>query len=140
MLKQSIARLYTSDVQRQPYIRAPGGMVGTCSEAILEKGLNSSSCSLPFQSAWAGCIGSIWLACRSKKCFQGWWSYLKLALPSVGACCLEWWLYEGLILMAGWFPNADVAVAAMGVGFNTTALTYTISQGMGGKRPCYIVV
>ena len=66
------------------------------------------------------------------KCFHGWWSYLKLALPSVGACCLEWWLYEGLILMAGWFPNADVAVAAMGVGFNTTALTYTISQGIGG--------
>ena len=68
------------------------------------------------------------------KCFHGWWSYLKLALPSVGACCLEWWLYEGLILMAGWFPNADVAVAAMGVGFNTTALTYTISQGVGGER------
>jgi len=35
--------------------------------------------------------------------------------------------------MAGWLPNADVAVAAMGVGFNTTALTYTISQGVGGK-------
>ena len=69
---------------------------------------------------------------RSVKCFHGWWSYLKLALPSVGACCLEWWLYEGLILMAGWFPNADVAVAAMGVGFNTTALTYTISLGVGG--------
>ncbi|CAK0783734.1 hypothetical protein CVIRNUC_006933 [Coccomyxa viridis] len=68
----------------------------------------------------------------SVKCFHGWWSYLKLALPSVGACCLEWWLYEGLILMAGWFPNADVAVAAMGVGFNTTALTYTISLGVGG--------
>ena len=27
---------------------------------------------------------------RSMKCFHGWWSYLKLALPSVGACCLEW--------------------------------------------------
>ena len=106
---------------------------------------------------------------RSLKCFHGWWSYLKLALPSVGACCLEWcafspefspacrtpfarhcqvtctlmcapccrWLYEGLILMAGWFPSADVAVAAMGVGFNTTALTYTISQGVGGE-PCCI--
>jgi len=72
--------------------------------------------------------------CRSMKCFHGWWSYLKLALPSVGACCLEWWLYEGLILMAGWLPNAHVAVAAMGVGFNTTALTYTISQGVGGKH------
>ncbi len=72
------------------------------------------------------------------KCFHGWWSYLKLALPSVGACCLEWWLYEGLILMAGWFPNADVAVAAMGVGFNTTALTYTISQGVGGERPSHM--
>lgn len=70
---------------------------------------------------------------KSVKCFHGWWSYLKLALPSVGACCLEWWLYEGLILIAGWFPNADVAVAAMGVGFNTTALTYTISQGVGGR-------
>ncbi|EIE25012.1 MATE efflux family protein [Coccomyxa subellipsoidea C-169] len=68
----------------------------------------------------------------SRQCLHGWWPYLKLALPTVGACCLEWWLYEGLILIAGWFPNADVAVAAMGVGFNTTALTYTISQGIGG--------
>jgi MATE family multidrug resistance protein len=50
----------------------------------------------------------------------------------VGACCLEWWLYEGLILIAGWFPNADAAVAAMGIGFNTTALTYTISTGIAG--------
>ena len=98
--------------------------------------VKSSACSLASQCALAGCVGSIWLARRSSKCFQGWWSYLKLALPSVGACCLEWWLYEGLILMAGWFPNADVAVAAMGVGFNTTALTYTISQGMGGARHC----
>ena len=40
--------------------------------------------------------------------------------------------------MAGWFPNADVAVAAMGVGFNTTALTYTISQGVGGERPSHM--
>jgi hypothetical protein len=38
--------------------------------------------------------------------------------------------------MAGWFPSADVAVAAMGVGFNTTALTYTISQGVGGEPCC----
>ena len=41
-------------------------------------------------------------------------------------------LYEGLILIAGTFPNADSAVAAMGIGFNTTALTYTISNGIGG--------
>ncbi|CAL8462043.1 g1574 [Coccomyxa elongata] len=66
------------------------------------------------------------------QCLHGWWPYLKLALPTVGACCLEWWLYEGLILIAGWFPNADVAVAAMGIGFNTTALTYTVSTGIGG--------
>lgn len=74
----------------------------------------------------------IFYNCRSMQCLHGWWPYLKLALPTVGACCLEWWLYEGLILIAGWFPNADVAVAAMGVGFNTTALTYTISTGIGG--------
>ena len=55
--------------------------------------------------------------------------------PMCTPCCR--WLYEGLILMAGWFPSADVVVAAMGVGFNTTALTYTISQGVGGE-PCCI--
>ncbi len=70
--------------------------------------------------------------CRTTQCLHGWWPYLQLALPTVGACCLEWWLYEGLILIAGWFPNADAAVAAMGIGFNTTALTYTISTGIAG--------
>jgi MATE family multidrug resistance protein len=69
---------------------------------------------------------------RSWQCFRGWGPYLGLALPTVGACCLEWWLYEGLILIAGCFPSADAAVAAMGVGFNTTALVYTISNGIGG--------
>ena len=53
---------------------------------------------------------------RSWQCFRGWGPYVSLALPTVGACCLEWWLYEGLILIAGCFPSADAAVAAMGVG------------------------
>ena len=46
---------------------------------------------------------------RSWQCMHGWWPYLELALPTVGACCLEWWLYEGLILIAGAFPNPDSA-------------------------------
>ena len=50
---------------------------------------------------------------RSWSALQGWGSYLQLALPSMGACCLEWWLYEGLIIIAGTLPDADIAVAVM---------------------------
>ncbi|KAK9801885.1 hypothetical protein WJX73_007196 [Symbiochloris irregularis] len=64
--------------------------------------------------------------------FQEWGGYLKLALPSMAATSLEWWLYEGLILLAGVLPDAEIAVAVMGIGFNTTAFTYTVSLGISG--------
>ena len=50
----------------------------------------------------------------------------------MGATTVEWWFYEGLVIFAGWLPSARVAVAVMGIAFNTTALTYTTSQGVAG--------
>eukprot|EP00884_Botryococcus_braunii_P010471 jgi/Botrbrau1/19425/Bobra.0338s0051.1 len=60
----------------------------------------------------------------------GWGPLLKLALPSIGVVCLEWWLYEGLVLVAGWMPEPSVAVSVMGIGFNTTCFTFSITLGL----------
>ena len=55
-----------------------------------------------------------------------------MAAPSTAACFLEWGLYEGLILVVGLLPDAQEAVAAMGITLNTTTITFCISLGFAG--------
>lgn len=50
---------------------------------------------------------------RTWRSARGWRAYLASALPCVGASCLEWWAYEGIILLAGWLPSPAAAVAVM---------------------------
>ena len=50
---------------------------------------------------------------RTWRSVRGWREYLASALPCVGASCLEWWAYEGIILLAGWLPSPSAAVAVM---------------------------
>ena len=57
-----------------------------------------------------------------------------MAAPSTAACFLEWGLYEGLILVVGLLPNAQEAVAAMGITLNTTTITFCISLGFAGAH------
>ena len=101
------ARSLTHD----PRVCIPGVSLNcTQSEAELEKrarrmhkaiGISASRpvSGVPIRSAGL-CVNAAtevpaWLLRRSMKCFHGWWSYLQLALPSVGACCLEWVAVRG---------------------------------------------
>ncbi|PRW56780.1 DETOXIFICATION 16-like [Chlorella sorokiniana] len=60
----------------------------------------------------------------SSEALRGWPTYLRFALPSVVMICCEWWTFEVMILMSGWMPNPDVAVATMGVTINTSGIIW----------------
>ncbi|EFN53551.1 hypothetical protein CHLNCDRAFT_58521 [Chlorella variabilis] len=61
---------------------------------------------------------------------RGWGQYLGLALPSVVMICCKWWSFEALILQAGWFPDAQLAVATMGLCSMTNSVVYMLLFGL----------
>ncbi|GLC34912.1 hypothetical protein PLESTB_001177300 [Pleodorina starrii] len=65
----------------------------------------------------------------SVQAFRGWGKYLRIALPSGAAICLDWWTYEAVILMAGLLPDAKVQLGTMGLAFDTHALLFMVVGG-----------
>ncbi|PSC71531.1 MATE efflux family [Micractinium conductrix] len=65
----------------------------------------------------------------SRDALRGWRAYLRFALPSVAMICSEWWMFECVILMSGWLPEPDVAVAVMGICINTSGLVWMVVTG-----------
>jgi len=63
--------------------------------------------------------------------FEGWFQYLRYGGPAAAMICCEWWLFELVILLAGALPNADVAVAVMGILFNLIAIAYMLPMSLG---------
>nr|GMD79293.1 protein DETOXIFICATION 54 [Ipomoea batatas] len=46
--------------------------------------------------------------------------------------CLEWWWYEIVTVLAGYLPNARLAVAATGILIQTTSFMYNIPLALAG--------
>lgn len=68
----------------------------------------------------------------SWRALEGWASYLHYALPAAAMICMEWWIFECVIFMAGSLGEfADVAVAVMGLSFHITSWTYMIPMSLG---------
>ncbi|KAK4723499.1 hypothetical protein R3W88_026278 [Solanum pinnatisectum] len=57
-------------------------------------------------------------------------SNLKLALPSAGMVCLEYWAFEILVLLAGLMPNAKTTTSVVAMCVNTETIAYMISYGL----------
>ncbi|KAG2501547.1 hypothetical protein HYH03_000054 [Edaphochlamys debaryana] len=74
----------------------------------------------PATRTWGGFSG---------QALRGWGGYLKVALPSAAAICLDWWTYEAVILIAGGLPDAHVQLGAMGLAFDTHALLFMVVDG-----------
>ncbi|KAJ9520899.1 hypothetical protein QJQ45_014098 [Haematococcus lacustris] len=72
-----------------------------------------------------------WSGWSLRGAFQGWGQYLQYGLPAAAMICCEWWVFEAVILMSGALPNADVAVAVMGISFHMTACAYMLPMGVG---------
>lgn len=61
---------------------------------------------------------------------HGWTEYLVVAMPSAAMLCLEWWVFEIAVAMAGLLSNPEVSVAAFGIGYQTLTLSFAIPYGM----------
>nr|GMD80833.1 protein DETOXIFICATION 54 [Ipomoea batatas] len=65
-------------------------------------------------------------------CGGGVWSLLRLSVQSCIGICLEWWWYEIVTVLAGYLPNARLAVAATGILIQTTSFMYNIPLALAG--------
>merc|ERR1712176_193223 len=46
----------------------------------------------------------------SRSAFQGWGPYMRLAIPATLQLCSDWWLWEVIAIVVGWF-GAEVQAA-----------------------------
>jgi len=74
------------------------------------------------QSTWPG-----W----SAEAFHEWGLFLSCAAPSIVMVCTEWWSFEMLVIMSGWLPNAQTAVAVMGLCLNLSGAIWMVVSGVG---------
>lgn len=66
----------------------------------------------------------------SMEAFSKWGEYLVYGGPAALMICLEWWAYEVIIIMAGWLPNAEVALSVMGICLNLVGWVYMMPLGL----------
>ncbi|KAA8542218.1 hypothetical protein F0562_023370 [Nyssa sinensis] len=76
-------------------------------------------------------------ACRrtwtgfSKEGMKNLVSFLSLAIPSALMVCLEFWLYEFLVLMSGLLPNPKLETSMMSISLSTSCVVFRIPFGFG---------
>ena len=68
----------------------------------------------------------------SRRAFSGWRLYLGIALPATAMLCAEWWTFEILIILSGLLPSPEVALSAVGVGFQVDVLIFMPTLGFSG--------
>jgi MATE family multidrug resistance protein len=102
-------------------------------------GMGSSGAALALSAANALSLALLLAYIRLRALHAGTWGgwsrdalrgapeYLRIALPSCGMICLEWWCFEIMTLASGRLGTA--AVAAQSVMFNTNAVAYMIGLG-----------
>lgn len=78
---------------------------------------------------FSGTCGRAWSG-FSWQAFHNLWGFVRLSLESAVMLCLELWYFMALILFAGYFKNAQVAVGAMSICMNILDWTLMVSVGM----------
>ena len=66
-------------------------------------------------------------SCRG---FVEWGGFLGLALPGAFIVCLEWWLFELLLLLSGMMPDRENALGACAVLFNLSSVIFMCYLGI----------
>ncbi|XP_010466974.1 PREDICTED: protein DETOXIFICATION 2 [Camelina sativa] len=56
--------------------------------------------------------------------------YFEYGVPSAGLICLEWWLFELLILCSGLLPNPKLETSVLSICLTTGTLHYVIPAGI----------
>ncbi|KAF6264495.1 mate-domain-containing protein [Scenedesmus sp. NREL 46B-D3] len=84
-----------------------------------------------WRSSGSAAQPSGWQGLRLREAARGWCSYLHYGLPCVAMVCLEWWVWEVLVLMAGLLPDAETAVAVMGLSTQLSLLPWMFCYSLG---------
>ncbi|CAH8382844.1 unnamed protein product [Eruca vesicaria subsp. sativa] len=56
--------------------------------------------------------------------------FFQYGIPSAAMVCLEWWLFELLVLSSGLLPNPKLETSVLSICFTTAALHYVIPSGV----------
>jgi MATE family multidrug resistance protein len=67
----------------------------------------------------------------SREAFNDLPAFFKLALPSTIMICLEYWSFEGLVLLSGLLANPQLETSTLSICLTTLALLYMIPYGVG---------
>eukprot|EP00041_Stephanoeca_diplocostata_P029195 m.856061 g.856061 ORF g.856061 m.856061 type:complete len:544 (-) comp23511_c0_seq1:3708-5339(-) len=57
--------------------------------------------------------------------------YATIMLPAGALWWMEWWSFEGLTILVGLLPNAEIALGAHGTIFNVLVTTYQLFTALG---------
>ncbi|KAK3446334.1 hypothetical protein EUGRSUZ_A02048 [Eucalyptus grandis] len=83
----------------------------------------------------------------SMRAFKGIWPYFKLTVASAIMLCLEIWYFNGLVLLAGFLPNATIELDTMSICMNywnwdlqfmlglSTAASIRVGNELGAGHP-----
>mmetsp|Transcript_27021 Transcript_27021/g.73044 ORF Transcript_27021/g.73044 Transcript_27021/m.73044 type:complete len:618 (-) Transcript_27021:837-2690(-) len=71
-----------------------------------------------------------WVGFDLKAAFTGWGEYLQYGVPAAVMICLEWWVFEAVVIMSGWMPDAGTCLACMGILVNINAWCYMLPLGL----------
>ncbi|KAJ9551475.1 hypothetical protein OSB04_015520 [Centaurea solstitialis] len=74
-----------------------------------------------FKETWQG---------FSMEAFHHVFATLKLAVPSAGMVCLEYWAFELLVLLAGIMPDSEITTSLIALCVNTEAIAYMLTYGL----------
>lgn len=72
-----------------------------------------------------------WSGFSVLEALQGWAAYLRFGLPCVMMVCLEWWMWEVIVWLAGLLPSAEVAVAVTGISTQIQSLPWILCYSLG---------
>ncbi|KAK3156631.1 hypothetical protein QOZ80_2AG0109810 [Eleusine coracana subsp. coracana] len=58
-------------------------------------------------------------------------SFLKLAMPSALMICMQWWVFNLLVLLSGLLPNPKLETTVLSICLHTVTLAVMVSLGLG---------
>ena len=57
-------------------------------------------------------------------------AFFKLAIPSTVMICLEYWSFEGLVILSGLLPNPQLETSTLSISLTTIAVLYMVPFGI----------
>lgn len=69
--------------------------------------------------------------CLWSDCFARVWEFFRLAVPSASMACLEWWVFEIVILLGGLLPNPQVETSVLSICLMICSLHFYVPFSIG---------